>query len=294
MRRFVILFVLLIFVLGCNKPDADPVYILAPEGLLPEHVLLDFEWQTGSQVMVDEYDYGESLEGALTEPGMKYDLIIMDKIFGELLREQGLVISAGSPYLSGEIWVGRNTELAPEPVKNWKSLWDKKYNGRLGVLRDPVVMVSIALLASGHEKIDEMPDDLGRVKKMLADIRREANMKFSGFHMEPLYSGELEAAITHSSALKTMEAYGSRVASDRPFEGTLGSTLYLVPVKDMPHKDSARKFYDFLIKPENLKMVSFYSGSSMEPPESSQINDLNPEVKKKMDEIYRETFDNVR
>ncbi|MCD6310516.1 MAG: extracellular solute-binding protein [Candidatus Eremiobacteraeota bacterium] len=303
MKRFLILVLLLVLVYGCTRAVGEPVHVLAPEGFLPGHVLLDFENITGSQILVDEYDYGDSIEGALKQEYIKYDLVIVDEVFVASLAEKGLIARSetksgnkfpGTKYLSGEILIGRNTRFCPNPVKSWKSLWDKKYAGYLGILWDPREMISIALLVSGYDMNSTDPSELKQAGKLLSELSNNVNLKFSGFNLEAIYSGKLLISITHSSALNVMKAYGSEVAADRPQEGCPASVLCLAFVKDMPHKDSTTRFYNYLLRDEIRKKISYYSGSSMEVDPELKIKILSPGIVKKIDKIYRENLGDVQ
>lgn len=279
---------------GCTEPAGEPVHVLAPEGLLPEHLLLQFERDTGSQVMVDEYDYGESIKGALAGGDVKYDVVIAEQRYTESLRDYGLLVSGGFPYLANEIWLGRNPEFVPEPIESWKDLWLNEYAGRIGVLWDSREMIAVGLLAAGYNLNSTDPDALNRAGEMLARLAPNVNVKYSGYNLEQLYSGDLGLAMVHSGSLNILKSYGSAIKGDRPGEGVPGTVLYIAPVTNMEHRETAAKLAKFLLEPENLKMAALYSGSFIGTEPVLTMQTLPPEVMQVVEAIYKERFERVR
>jgi iron(III) transport system substrate-binding protein len=158
-----------------------------------------------------------------------------------------------------DLWVGTNAHvmvimvnkraLKGDPVpKSWSDLADPRWKDRL-VIGDPEkTSSSYAMLWGINEKLGKEP---------LKGIARNATMVSTASQVyEGVARGEFAVAMTMEYAAQEYVAGGQKdIQIVYPSEGTFIAPEGMALVKNAPHPDDARKFYDYLASREAQAML---------------------------------------
>jgi len=187
----------------------------------------------------------------------------------------------GVPYMWGTTGIAFNDamvrkRLPSADLRSWDLLFKPKNVSKLSdcgvaILDAWAEMIPIGLNYLGLDPHSVKKSDLKQVEKLFMSIRPHLRHFNSGAIIEELATGELCMAITYNGdgGLASVRAEelqnGVFVDYSIPKESTVNWIDFLAIPADAPHPENAHKFFDFLMRPEQIAKVSnefFYANGN--------------------------------
>ncbi|SDO93497.1 polyamine ABC transporter substrate-binding protein [Pseudomonas jinjuensis] len=174
----------------------------------------------------------------------------------------------GVPYTWGTVGLGINREAVEKripnaPLDSLDLLFKPEYASKLAdcgiaILDSPQEVVSIALNYLGKNPYSSDKADLDQVRQLLAELQPHVRYVATAQHINDLANGQVCIALTYTgdalmAASQAQSAHKPyQVIYRIPREGTLiWFDTMAIPV-DAPHPEAARKFIDFMLRPESI------------------------------------------
>ncbi|WP_329024539.1 ABC transporter substrate-binding protein [Streptomyces sp. NBC_00690] len=280
---------------GCGGSDSDSaggggkeLNIYAWAGEIPETVVQKFEKETGIKVTLDTFDSNETMTAKLSSGSAAYDLIepsqySVQQLIGQKLiqpldhaRIQGLDNLAekfrdpsydkGNKYSIPWIWgttgFAYNDKCIPSAT-SWKTLFDKKYKGKVYMLDNMLAAYIAGLQVTGSRATST---DEGEIKKATEALTEQKKM-LAGYNStnypQLLSTGQACAAEAWSgTAMAKVVAANPNVHYVIPEEGGSIWTDGLSIPKGAKNTDAAYQFINYLLKPEIAAMATDDGGSA--------------------------------
>jgi len=178
----------------------------------------------------------------------------------------------GLPYMWGTTGICFNDAMVKERLPNadLRSLdlifkpenISKLSDCGVAILDAWAEVIPIALNYLGLEPATTKKADLEKAEKLLMSIRPYLRHFNTGAIVEELATGELCAAITYNgdggfaSARADELKNGIYIDYSIPKEGTISYVDFLAIPADAKHPENAHKFFDFLMRPDQIAKVS--------------------------------------
>jgi putrescine transport system substrate-binding protein len=258
---------------------------------LPPEILDGFAAETGIAVVQDTYSEGAVAEARLIAGGTGYDLaIVSSESLGRLAEAGALAyldrgrldaapaldpeamarvdglhadVLGAVPYLEGFTGIAyHEAEIAARmpdaPRDSWAMIFDPAIVSRfadcgVAIVDSPEEVVSAALAWLGRDPRSTAPEDLDAALEAIAAIAPHVRV-FGSEHADLFSAEEVCLALTWST-----EAIDPDIGLDEtpyafatPREGAIiWFDLFVLPA-DSPDPDLARRFVDYVLRPENI------------------------------------------
>lgn len=282
-RRIYLL--LLLFCLPIMVHAKDKILnIYAWSDEIPEHVLRQFEKETGIQVNLSTYDNNETMYAKLrSSKQLGYDVVNPSSYFVDRMRKQNMLekldksklpnmtnispdyrhanydpdLTYSIPNVSGVTGLFVNTEYhSLSAVTKWADLWDTKYANQVMLLNDVREVFSMALIMLGYNPNDRDPKHIKEAFTKLQTLMHNVKV----FSSEAVASIIIDEDATlgmawNGDAFKAAKE-NSAVKFIFPQEGFVIWVDNLVILKNAPHKENAYRFINFMMRPEIAKEVA--------------------------------------
>ncbi|MEJ1996091.1 MAG: extracellular solute-binding protein [Limibacillus sp.] len=174
----------------------------------------------------------------------------------------------GAPYMAPVDWgrtsITYRTDLFDlEGPESWDMLWDKRYEGRIGILASAGDSWWCAAIREGIDFSNIATDE--SFKKVAAALREQRALVRTYTDdtttlEQALASGELVAAMTWDSSAVLLKSEGVPVKFANPKEGALTWVCGAMMHKDAPHPDRAHDLVDALLSVEAGKWLIEVNG----------------------------------
>ena len=165
----------------------------------------------------------------------------------------------GMPYMAPVDWGRTSITYRTDLVEmdgtqnSWDLLWDKRYEGRIGMLASAADAWWCAAIREGIPFTELSSDE--NFKKVAASLREQRPLVRTYTDdttslEQALASGELVAAMTWDSSAVVLKSEGVPVEFANPKEGALTWVCGAMMHKDAPHPDRAHDLIDALLSIE--------------------------------------------
>lgn len=255
---------------------------------MPQELLDKFTAETGIEVTMDTYDSNEAMLASLKAGGMgTYDVAVPGDYMVAIMAGEGLLdtIADGELANKGNIapeWAdpafdpGRKHSIPYQWGSTSFMVDTAVYSGNIDttdILFNPPPELSgkinmldsqgeVLAMASLHLGIPQCSKDREQLKA-LNDLLQNAKQHWASFNSdtakEVLVSGDAVVG-------QIYDGFGAKARAEKPTLKyafpTQGYVVWMdnvVLLKDAPNRDSALKFMDFLLEPENIAAVSNYA-----------------------------------
>lgn len=159
------------------------------------------------------------------------------------------------PYFWGTTGIAYRKDIIKEPITSWSQLFNpsKEMHGKiimLGVSRD---VIGMALKSIGHSANSTDQTALKKVEKILRAQKKHVK-SYSYMTLDkksPLVTGEAVIAMAFSGDALMVKEHNNNIEYIVPEEGGNLWVDHIVIPTASTHKKLARKFIDFINKPEN-------------------------------------------
>lgn len=255
---------------------------------MPQELLEKFTAETGINVTMDTYDSNEAMLASLKAGGMgTYDLAVPGDYMVEIMAGEGLLdtIAEGELANMGNIapeWAdpsfdpGRKHSIPYQWGSTAFSVDREAYSGDINttdILFNPPAELSgkinmldsqgeVLAMASLHMGIPQCSTDRAQLSA-LNDMLQEAKTHWASFNSdtakEVLVSGDVDVGMIYDGFSAKARAEKASIQYAFPTQGYVVWMDNVVLLKDAPNRDSAIKFMDFLLEPENIAAVSNYA-----------------------------------
>lgn len=147
-----------------------------------------------------------------------------------------------------------NTDAFPEAPTSWADLWNRDWDGKLGITSNSNsgLMEATALTFFGGYDIMETREGLEQIIAKIAELKPQVQLWYrdEGQFQQGLESGELTGGLYYHDVTTLSAKDGLPVASTFPKEGgILGEAYWIVP-RDSEHVGAAEQFINYMIRPD--------------------------------------------
>lgn len=300
--------------------QAETLRLLTWGGYVPDELITKFKEETGIDIEVTTsnneemisklratdgagFDLAQPSQDRITGPQLEYgiyrplDLSQIDKsLFDPELLAAAMKNTTvegevyGVPYTWGASGLIVNKDRAPE-IKSFGDLCNDKYKGRVSMRLKRTILIAMGY-AAGEDPFAAY-NDLAKYTRIVEDagkklIACKANVKayWNGYDdlAAMLRAGEIVASDAWDSAGPKLNAEASHLNFVPPETGALGwIDTFALPAKSKA-EDAAYKWINFVMRPENARIVSHGSGSKMAAKNYQSL--LSDQARKAISEAY--------
>lgn len=269
---------------------AGELFVYNWTNYIPPALFEKFEKETGIKVTLDTYDSNETLLAKLQAGGGGYDVIVpSDYMVATMIRDDLLekvepksMANFGNvappfdkqwfdperdytvPYMWGTTGFSYDTSRVPggKLDESWKSFFEppQELTGQVAALNDEVELWGAAAHYLGIDTCTESTEDAQKILAVLEAQKPFLAMYQSDGTIERMSAGEVIMHQQWNGAAHRTKLNKPTVVYVYPKEGIGFWQDNLAIPKGAPHLDNAKVFLDWMMKPENIAMVSNYTG----------------------------------
>ncbi len=255
---------------------------------IPQELLVKFTEETGIEVTMDTYDSNESMLASLKGGTLgSYDVAVPGDYMVQIMRDEGMLDTIAEGELKNkanieEQWLnvdfdpGRNHSIPYQWGSTSFMVNRETYSGEINdtsIIFDPPdelkgkinvldTQGELLALASIHLGIPQCSTDREQLKLLSATVNA-AKPHWASFNSDGakdvLVSGDAAVGMIWNGFGAKARAEGAPVEYAYPKQGYVVWMDNVVLLKDAPNRDSAIKFMDFLLEPENIAAVSNFA-----------------------------------
>ncbi|MEC9327893.1 MAG: spermidine/putrescine ABC transporter substrate-binding protein, partial [Verrucomicrobiota bacterium] len=241
-----------------------------------------FTKETGIEVEYITYDDPDEVEARLaSEPG-RFDVVVTDdlaiNILAELRLLQPLDKSAlqnlknvsseylgkkfddennySVPYLWGTTLIAYRSDKIESPQKSWKSLWDKKYKGKVMVLGDRTEGLGIGMLSEGYPINSSDPEHIDFASEIIVEGIKNIDIRLGSDTeiREGLLSGDVWIASCYSGDAAMIAEENENISFFIPNEGAPLWMDNFSVASDATNVKGAYSFVDYMLRKDSAAM----------------------------------------
>ena len=255
---------------------------------IPQELLDKFTAETGIEVTMDTYDSNEALLASLKAGAIgTYDVAVPGDYMVQIMAGEGLLDTIGDgelankgnilpqwadpafdpgrahsiPYQWGSTSFMVNRDVYQGDINTTDILFNPpaELSGKINMLDSQGEVLAMAAL---HMGIPQCSSDRAQLKA-LNDMLQQAKTHWASFNSdtakEVLVSGDAAVGQIYDGFGAKAREEGANVEYAFPTQGYVVWMDNVVLLKDAPNRESALKFMDFLLEPENIAAVTNYA-----------------------------------
>lgn len=255
---------------------------------IPQELLDKFTAETGIKVTMDTYDSNEGMLASLKAGGMgTYDVAVPGDYMVKIMAGEGLLdtIAEGElankgniapewadpsfdpgrassiPYQWGSTSFAVNRDMYDGDIQTTDILFNPPadLSGRINMLDSQGEVLAMAAIHMGIEQCSTDREKLKALNAMLQEAKGHWASFNSDTAKEVLVSGDAAVGQIYDGFSAKARNEGTNVEYAFPVQGYIAWMDNVVLLKDAPNRDSAIKFMDFLLEPENIAAVSNFA-----------------------------------
>ena len=336
-----LLLALILGVVPASANAAEKLSIYNWFEYMPDELLKKFTDETGIEVTQDTYDSNEAMLAALKAGALgDYDLAVPGDYMVKIMIEEGLLDGFDSAALKnfGNIekkWL--NVNFDPNRRHSIPYQWGSTsfsvdrniYKGDIrttDILFNPPPELAgkinmldsqgeVLAMASIHLGIEQCTNDRAKLRKLNA-LLQNAKQHWASFGSDiakdVLVSGDAAAGMIYNGFSAKARAEKAAIEYSYPRQGFIVWMDNIVLLKNAPNRESALKFMNFMLEPENVGILTNFAQyspgiSGVKPylteelrtsPESNPPADANGVFIEACDEqtqvLYKEIWENLK
>ena len=253
---------------------------------MPQEILDGFKEETGISVNYTTFDSNEAMYAKLKllDDSSQYDLAIPSTYYVEKMAKEGLLQELDKsklsnfsnldtsfinkkvdpdnkysiPYMWGSTGLAINGDVFdPATVNSWEDLWRPEYKNQVMLMNDMREVFGMALLTLGYSGNSSNSNEIKAAYEKLTTLMPNVKTFNSDATRIPYIEGETNIGMTwNGEAVMANEEGLTSLVYKYPTEGAiLWMDNFVIP-KNAKNVDAAHKFIDYLLQPENAKIVS--------------------------------------
>lgn len=282
MKKIFCLFLIILFISGCNSNQGNVLNVLNWSSYIPDEVVRDFEKETGIIVNYGTYSSNEELLAKISSAKEgTYDLIFPSDYMVELMIKRNLLEKMDTNYLSNvnnlkseylnlsfdlnneyslpflgtTIVIAVNRDNVSEPISSFNDLLNEKYKNNIVLLDDQRIVIGMANQALGYNMNDVSDVHLENAKNWLLKLKNNVKAFDSDSPKTFLITKEVGIGVMWNAEAALALQNNPNIEIIYPTEkGVLSLDNYAI-VKGAKHKENAYKFIDYLLRPEVMKKI---------------------------------------
>ena len=253
---------------------------------MPQEILDGFKKETGISVNYTTFDSNEAMYAKLKllDESSQYDIAIPSTYYVEKMAKEGLLQELDKsklsnfknldtsfinkkvdpdnkysiPYMWGSTGLAINGDVIdPATVNSWNDLWRPEYKGQVMLMNDMREVFGMSLLTLGYSGNSTNPDEIKAAYDKLTTLMPNVKTFNSDATRMPYIEGETNIGMTWNGEVVMANDEGlTSLVYKYPSEGAiLWMDNFVIP-KNAKNVDAAHQFIDYLLRPENAKIVS--------------------------------------
>jgi len=275
-----------VFLASCGKSSGgsgkEVVNIMNWSEYLPEHLIKQFEEETGIKVNYSEISSNEEMIAKLNVSGGEFDLAVPSTYFIEVLINQDKLEKINKdnipnlkyigedylgwdfdpnddyslPYMWGTEVIVVNEKFVDKEVNSYKDLFDPYFKDSLVILDDPRTMLGAMLSMLGYDSNSTKEEEIVAAGEELKKLKPNIKVYDSDNAKNLLISNEVKAGVVYGAeaALAMRENPEIKVVIPEDFL-SLWQDNFVIP-KGAKNKENAEKFINFIFDPEVSKEIT--------------------------------------
>ncbi|SPJ30513.1 extracellular solute-binding protein [Falsiruegeria mediterranea] len=276
-------------IIGANAAAAEGNLVLYHWfEYIPQDLIEKFTAETGINVTMDTFDSNEAMLASLKAGGIgTYDVSVpgdymvsimagegmLDTIADGELKNKGNIASEWAdpsfdpgrkhsiPYQWGSTSFAVNRDVYSGDIQTTDILFNPpaELQGRINMLDSQGEVMAMAALHVGIPQCSNDREQLKALNAMLIEAKAHWASFNSDTAKEVLVSGDAAVGQIYDGFSAKAREEGANVEYAYPTQGYIAWMDNVVLLKDAPNRDSALKFMDFLLEPENIAAVTNYA-----------------------------------
>ncbi len=255
---------------------------------MPKTLLEKFTAETGIEVTTDTYDSNEAMLAALKAGAIgDYDVAVPGDYMVKILREEGLLdryrpeelknfgnippqwlnvdFDPGRghsvPYQWGSTSFAVDRAVYKGDIRTTDILFSPpaELSGKINMLDSQGEVLAMASLHMDIEQCSQDQDKLKAMDAMLQGAKKHWASFGSDIAKDVLVSGDAAAGMIYNGFSAKARSEKSTIEYSYPREGFILWMDNIVLLKDAPNRDSAIKFMDFMLEPENAAELTNFA-----------------------------------
>lgn len=267
---------------GCTRPRLPRLNVLNWTDYVAPETIPNFEREFGVQVRYGVFESAEEMLARVMTGNSGWDVVFPTNYFIKPMVELGLLgeldrsrlpnaaaldarfqsppwdaaLKYCVPYMWGATGIVYQTSLDPAP-KGWRDLWDKRLTRRVTMLDDPAEVIGATLKKLGHSLNSGDPGELDAARRDAEAQKPLLRAYVNEVVKDQLVAGEVLAAqVWRSTAMRALEAAGSKLAFVYPSEGFPLYADNAAILHESRRMELAHKFIDYLLRPEVAAQIA--------------------------------------
>ena len=254
---------------------------------MPQELLDKFAAEHDVEVTQDTYDSNEALLARLKSGVTGYDVAVPGDYTVAILIQEGLLEEIRPDQLSnfknvdpkwGEVYFdpGRrysvpyqwgstsfqvDTAVYDGDIDTLKVLFEPppELRGKINMFKTPGEVIQMALMYLGLPQCNDNPEDLKKVRAVLAGQKPHVLSYNTDGAKEVLVSGDAAMGMNYNGFGMKARLEKSTLKYAYPREGMLGWQDNLVVPKGAKNIENAKKFLNFMMEPENQAVLTNFT-----------------------------------
>ncbi|MBI4905642.1 MAG: spermidine/putrescine ABC transporter substrate-binding protein [Acidobacteria bacterium] len=285
---------------GCHRPNTQRLNILNWSEYVAPETIPNFEREFGVKVRYGVFESAEEMLARVMSGNSGWDVVFPTNYFIRPMLELGLLAELDHarlkhldaleprfqkphwdpqlrhcvPYMWGATGILYQSNLTPAP-QAWADLWQPRFAGKLTMLDDPAEVIGACLQKLGYKLNSGDPNELAKAQREAEGQKKLLRAYVNEIVRDQLVAVELMAAqVWRSTAMRAMEAAGSRLAFAYPKEAYAVYADNVAILRESKRSDIAHAFLDYLMRPEVAMRVA---ESKLESTVNAKARALLPE-----------------
>ncbi len=253
---------------------------------MPQAVLDGFEDETGIHVNYTTYDSNEAMYAKLKllDDSSNYDLAVAATYYVGKMAKEGLLQEIDKsklsnfknldtsllnttvdpeskysiPYVWGSTGIAVNGDaINPATVNSWNDLWRPEYKGQVMLMNDMRDVFGMALLTLGYSSNSSNPEEIKLAYNKLTTLMPNVETFNADAPRMPYLEGETTVGMIWNGEAVMGNDEGLRsLVYKYPTEGAMFWMDTIVIPKNAKNIDAAHRFINYILRPENGKIIS--------------------------------------
>ncbi|SUB34248.1 spermidine/putrescine-binding periplasmic protein PotD3 [[Pasteurella] mairii] len=270
----------------------EKLYVYNWTDYVPSNLIAQFTKETGIEVIYSTFESNEEMYAKLKllSNNAGYDLVFPSSYYVGKMAKEGMLQPLDHsqlsnfnqiptyllgndfdpqnqyslPYIYGVTGIAVNKEYIPvEKVQSWADLWNPAYKGNVLLTSDSREVFHIALLLNGNSPNTTKESEIKAAYDRLLQLLPNVAVFNSDSPEVPYVQGEVSLGMIWNGSAYLAEKENPNLAFLYPKEGAiLWMDNYAIP-KGAKNVQNAYRFIDFLLRPENAKVIIERMGFSM-------------------------------
>ncbi|WP_397307246.1 extracellular solute-binding protein [Pasteurella canis] len=271
---------------------AQKLYVYNWTDYIPSNLIANFTKETGIEVIYSTFESNEEMYAKLKllSKNNAYDLVFPSSYYINKMVKEGMLQKIDHaklsnfhqipshllnkdfdpnnqyslPYIYGLTGIGINIEeIDPQSITSWADLWKAEYKGKVLLTSDAREVFHIALLLNGKSPNTTKESEIKAAYEYLVKLMPNVLVFNSDSPEVPYVQGEVALGMIWNGSAYLGNKENPNLQFIYPKEGAVfWMDNYAIP-KTAKNVEGAYQFIDFLLRPENAKIVIERMGFSM-------------------------------